>query len=60
MDREKGRELHLREVIPTPEIPVDEQIEPWGWHDKAPPSHIVARLRLYRLFLERLGNGDAE
>ena len=57
MDSDEGRRRGLQLPDPTPDIPDADRVEPWGWHDKAPPRHIRERLRLYREHLERLARG---
>jgi hypothetical protein len=59
MDLEEGQRRGFGIPDRSPEIPEDERVEPWGWHSKIAPRHIRRRLRLYREFLERLGDhGD--
>jgi hypothetical protein len=59
MDSDEGERRGFRLPEPTREVPEDERVEPWSWRDKFPPRHIRQRLRLYREFVERLGDrGD--
>jgi hypothetical protein len=60
MDLDEGRRRGLEEREPTQGVDEDERMEPWGLRDKRPSRHIRHKLRLYREFLEGLGDRDGD
>jgi hypothetical protein len=60
MDLTEGNRRNIRLPDPTPEIPEDDQTEPWGWGDKEMPRYVRRRLKRYREFLEREANADKD